>query len=209
MDPVEETIKTYDQFAEDYLKRSISQDNVRMRPVLDKFASMITSGKSVLDIGSGTGLEAKYLSENGLEVTGIDLSVKMIELAKKVAPKVIFLKMDMRSISLEDQIFDGVWASSCLVHIPKNDTEKVLSDISRILKLGGIFYFDLKQGEGEEFVVNQGQGDLPGARRFFAFYSLEEISELLQKSGFEILETSSNTNRGNVWLNTYCKKIVN
>lgn len=207
MDPVEETIKTYDQVAKEYLVRRVSEDKNVMQLTLDRFISILQPGAKVLDVGCGSGADANYLMSKGFKVVGIDLSENMLKLAKKIAPKAKFLKMDLRFIDFKDQTFDGVWASASLLHIPKNEITGVIVRINKILKQNGILFVALKKGTGENFVTNMGEGNLPGAKRYFAYYSPEEISGLLENNGFKILETGSNTNRRNVWLNFFCKKV--
>lgn len=206
-DPVLETIKTYDNVAQEYMERYQKHgDQNNMQPFLDKFIVLLTTGKKVLDIGGGAGFDAKYLSDKGCIVTSIDLSEKLLEIARQIAPKVEFIKMDMRDMTFDDATFDGVWASASLLHIPKSEIKGVIGKIYSILKHKGVIYLGFKQGEGEKFVTNEGKGNLPGVKRFFSFYSAEEIKQLLIDQGFEIIEFVSDTNRENVWLNYIYRK---
>lgn len=207
IDPVLVTIKTYDKMANDYKRRyRKSNDQNVMKPYLDKFLSMLQTSKKVLDIGSGAGFDAKYLSDNGCDVIGIDLSVELLKIAKDIAPMANFRKMDMREMNFPLDCFDGVWALDSFLHIPKTQMSEVLFDTHKILKRNGIMFTAFKQGTGERFVINKGADNLQGAKRFFAFYEEDEIRSLLKKAGFRILELTENTNRGNVWLNILCKK---
>lgn len=207
MDPITQTIDTYNKFAKEYKKRYINVgDGSKLEPSLIKFISLLGKPSNILDIGSGAGFDAKYLSNQGFNVTSIDLSAEFIKIAKKVAPKVTFVKMDMRDMSFDNNIFDGVWSSATLVHLPKNEISSVLLTINKILKPNGIFYVDFKQGVGEKYVTNDGKDNLSGAKRYFSYYSQNEVSELLTKSGFKILEYFVRTNRENTWMHFFCVK---
>ena len=208
MDPVVETIKTYNAIAEDYKKRHLAtNDKNVMQPSLDEFLSRVkTDNPVVLDIGSGAGYDAKYLHEHNCRVTSIDLSDSFLEIAKDLVPDVEFLKMDVRNLSFKDSHFDGIWASASLLHLPKKDMLLVLMKINTVLKGDGGLFIAVKQGAGEEFVVNKGKEDLDGARRFFAFYSKTEFEELLNKAGFVIDKYGENQNRKNIWMNFFCSK---
>lgn len=207
MDAVTETINTYNTFAQDYKQRyQNDKDRNKMQKFLDKFLGYLTQGKKVLDVGSGAGFDAKYLSDKGALVTGIDIADKLLEVAKEIAPTVEYTKMDMRSINFPNASFDGVWCAASLLHLPKSEVISVLQGIQNILKPNGIFYLGLKQGIGEEFVTNKGSGNLEGARRFFSYYTKEEIENLLTRSGFEVFDYSTNVNRGNIWMSLYSKK---
>ena len=51
---------------------------------------------------------------------------------------------------LDDQeAYDGVWASACLLHVPRDELSGILSRIRRALKPGGVFYASFKIGEGD------------------------------------------------------------
>jgi SAM-dependent methyltransferase len=45
--------------------------------------------------------------------------------------------------------YDGVWASACLLHVPREELEAILGRIYRALKPSGVFYASFKIGEGE------------------------------------------------------------
>lgn len=207
MDPIQETIETYNNFAEDYKQRYKDDgDSNKMQPSLDKFLSLLTTGKKILDIGSGAGFDAKYFSERGYEVTSIDLADKLLEVAKQMAPKVDFKIMDMRAMTFSERLFDGVWASASILHLPKGEALQVINDIKRILKDGGVFYLGLKQGEGEEYKVNKGEGNLDGARRYFSYYSKSEVETILAELDLDLVDFIEDNNRGNIWLGFFAVK---
>jgi SAM-dependent methyltransferase len=49
----------------------------------------------------------------------------------------------------EDQAYDGVWASACLLHVPRQQLAGVLARIHRALKPDGVFYASFKVGDGD------------------------------------------------------------
>ncbi|MDP2720985.1 MAG: class I SAM-dependent methyltransferase [bacterium] len=168
---------------------------------LRKFIKLISGGK-VLDLGCGSGIQSKVLQEAGLEVVGVDFAEKMIEEAKKRVPNAEFLVMDILNLDFPPEHFDGIYARASLLHIPKNKIGQVLKDLHKILKRNGIIYVALKEGEGEREVVDE---DL-GASRFFAFYKEDEIRELLEKMGFQIIETVYEKTKNNLWLQIFANK---
>jgi SAM-dependent methyltransferase len=207
MDPIKETINTYNSFAEDYKKRYQSdKDGNRMQVYLDKFVDKLKGERTVLDVGSGAGFDAKYLSDKGLNVTSIDLADKLLEVAREIAPNVSFIKMDMRQMTFNNGSFDGIWSSASLLHLPKSEVPNVLNNFYNILRSDGILCVSLKQGEGEGFVTNKGEGNLEGAHRYFSYYSKKEVEDLLSKSRFVLTEYTENTNRGNIWMFFIAKK---
>jgi len=168
---------------------------------LQKFIKLVGRGK-VLDLGCGSGIQSKTLSEAGVEVTGIDFAETMIEEAKKKVPNAEFLVMDILNLVFPAEHFDGVYARAPLLHIPKNKTRRVLKDLRKILKRNGIMYVALKEGEGERDVYDEGFG----VYRFFAFYKEDEFKKLLEEEHFQLMETMYAQTERNRWLQFFAKR---
>lgn len=207
-DPIIETIKTYDSMADEYRQRYANYDDqFVMKPFLDLFIdSTGVKNPKILDIGTGAGFDAKYLSDHGCDVTGVDLSVELMNLAKIFSPKTTFIKTDIRNLPFENNMFDGVWSAATIIHLPKRDVPNLLSKINSILKVSGVLFITLKQGSGERFVINSGNGNLEGAKRFFSFYSKNEFEQLLNNAGFNIEKYSEDQNRNNTFMQFLCRK---
>ena len=88
--------KGYDKIARDYYTH---RDLNKFNSELDKFISLLPKNAHVLDVGCGAGIPtAKYLVQRNLDVTGIDISDVMINMAKENVPNVNFIKMDMNDL---------------------------------------------------------------------------------------------------------------
>ncbi|MCL2651235.1 MAG: class I SAM-dependent methyltransferase [Candidatus Azobacteroides sp.] len=103
---------------------------------------------TVLDLGCGTGMHDRILVEEGLQVTGVDLSEQMISIAKKnESENLNFVQGDAREINLNNQ-FDVVVA---LFHVmsyqaTNDDLMAVFNTAKAHLNKGGIFIFDCWYG---------------------------------------------------------------
>jgi len=193
MDDLRETIKTYDDFSEIFINRYL--ENKEIIPFRNEFLSLV-KGNIILDVGSGSGRDSKFFFDKGFEVKSIDLSEKMINFSSNYCKDVDFIKMDFNKLDFEDGFFDGLWVSSSIVHVKKENIENVIKEFYRVLKIGGVIFISFKPGNKEEFVK---EDYLLGEGRFFAFYFLDELRKLLILSGFEIikhntLELNSNWN---------------
>lgn len=93
------------------------------------------SGK-VLDLCTGTGDIAGFLSKN-CEVTGLDFSEKMLQIARKKYPNINFINGDCTNLPFEDNSFDAVTISFGLRNI--ENYNKALDEIYRVLKPNGQF----------------------------------------------------------------------
>jgi ubiquinone/menaquinone biosynthesis C-methylase UbiE len=95
-------------------------------------------GLSVLDLGSGTGRHAVWLTAGGATVTAVDFSEGMLEAArsKPGADRIRFICHDIHSpLPLEDGTFDLVVSGLVLEHL--RELDGFFSEIKRVLKPGG------------------------------------------------------------------------
>ncbi len=139
MDLVEETIKAYSASVDDFVAKH-SDINV-IKNEADFFISNI-KGKKILDVGCGIGRDAKYFSEQGYSITGIDLTPEFIDIAKKNVPSGHFYIADMRKMIFMDDYFDGIWSMASILHIPKKEANKTHFEVGKkvrqtIKELGG------------------------------------------------------------------------
>lgn len=110
------------------------------RMVLARWRSEIMQelqGK-VLEVGVGTGKNIDYYPD-GLDITAIDFSEKMLEKAKeraaKLGKKVNLMLMDAQEMAFEDNTFDTVFATCVFCTVP--DPVKGLQEIKRVCKKDG------------------------------------------------------------------------
>jgi len=108
------------------------------------------AGKRVLEIGCGRGVGVEILLSLGAEqVMGFDLDPRMIALARqrltKYGKRVRVFVGDAEAIDAPDDSFDAVVDYGVIHHIPS--WQQALKEIARVLKPGGMFYFeDLLKG---------------------------------------------------------------
>lgn len=194
--------KTYDELAKDWGKGKSAEDWGLSE--LQEFARLVGRGGKVLDLGCGAGVQARQLKMAGLDVVGLDLSPKMIEFAKRKNPDCEFLVGDIENLNFKENYFDGVYARGSLLHIRKRNISKVLTDIFNILKKGGFLYLALKEGEGEGVIESEKYGKK--VKRFFSFFSVQEISNYLNDAGFEVLSSSNWAGKDINWIHLFARK---
>jgi ubiquinone/menaquinone biosynthesis C-methylase UbiE len=117
---------------------------------LEKIFSKYSCKKpsTILDVGCGTGSHTVILSKRGYSVTGIDMSDRMIELAKSKAldkrVEADFFSQDMRSMKLGNRKFD---CSICMFGVfnyllTPEDLARFFSGLKRHIVSGGLFIFE-------------------------------------------------------------------
>ena len=96
-------------------------------------------GKTVLDVGCGTGLYSIRLSEGGADVTAVDISLKMIEIARRKAHDrgqyIWYDEADMAKLPYENRTFDMVVSITALEFAA--DPLLALMEMARVLRPGG------------------------------------------------------------------------
>jgi SAM-dependent methyltransferase len=98
--------------------------------------------KRVLDAGCGPGVYAELLLARGAKITAVDVSDRMLELARnRVGKDVDFRLVDLTQplVMFPDQTFDFINAPLCLDYI--EDWRSLFAEFKRILKPGGLFQF--------------------------------------------------------------------
>ena len=131
--------KAFNQQAVTYDQDMRGQHARSLYPILLEKLSDI-SYHSALDLGCGTGEMIKMILEQDAQksLTGIDLSEKMLEVAKeKLGNHVNLILSDSEQLPFSDSFFDVVYCNDSFHHYPAPD--KVLSEVYRVLKPNGIF----------------------------------------------------------------------
>ncbi len=127
----------------------------------------IEENMRVLDVASGTGLSAIFLSENyDCSVTGIDHSEMMVKKARKKAKgrevDVEFTVADAHQLPFEDEYFDVVISECTLCLLEK---EKVLDEMTRVVKEGGrVGIHDICWSEDADQSLKKSLAEIEGER---------------------------------------------
>ena len=122
---------------------------------MELFRERLTPDSAILDFGCGYGRVLEELNRNGfLNLAGVDISEKMIEIAKTNLPNVDFKINNGVDIPYEDSYFEAVIISAVLTCISGNDDQKkLITEIKRVLKPGGIVII-------YDFLINDDQRNL-------------------------------------------------
>lgn len=179
------TKETYERFAKKYEKLKESHLATFLLEEANIFMNNLPD-KRILDLGSGPGRDSLYFKQNGFYPICIDLSESMIELCKNKGLEAY--KGDMENLKFSNK-FDGVWACASLLHLPKDRFKPMLGKINSFLKEDGIFAIGMGEGQGEGFKESL---NYPGCKRYFSFYTKEELEKELQPY-FEIFHFSRST----------------
>ncbi|MFO0703671.1 MAG: methyltransferase domain-containing protein [Patescibacteria group bacterium] len=198
---IEITKITYNNNAAKYFEKQ--QPISATQSDIDKYISLLPQTPKVLDLGCGVGRDSEYFCQKGCQVTGIDFSEEMLCLAKKNVKKAKFEIRDIRNIDYPQSEFDGVWAMASLLHISYADIGNVFKNVSRILKVNGIFFVSVMEGKSQKLESHK----YFVGKRFFVRYRRKFLEKMAFENGFEILKSETVMFINKKWVRLLMRKI--
>nr|WP_295985714.1 class I SAM-dependent methyltransferase [uncultured Agrobacterium sp.] len=152
------------------------------KPWLDRFASLLPGGGSILDIGCGSGEPiAGYFIASGYDVTGIDASLPLIELCRSRFPENLWAVADMRELALGRR-FDGLIAWHSFFHLKPEDQRLMFGIFRQHANDGAALMFTAGPGQGEAI------GTFQGKPLYHASLARDDYESLLAAHGFRLLD---------------------
>jgi len=206
---LKKVVKDYSEIAEEF-----DQTRKNKWEEFDKFLKHIKDKNIVADIGCGNGRFYEFLKKHKTtKYIGIDNNKKLLEKAKK-EQDAKFIKGDILKIPLKKESVNVALEIASLHHIPSAKLrKKAVKEANRILKKNGIFIvsvWNLFQPKYKKYIrkafiksfLTLGKYDprdtfIPWAKkteRYYYAFKENELQELLEKYGFEILEKEKNNN---------------
>ena len=91
-----------------------------------------------LDFGCGIGLVDQHVEAHVAELTGVDISARSLEVARRRAPKTHFAHFDGTKLAFADERFDAVFAIGVLLLVPIVSRGPLIAEMTRVLAPGGV-----------------------------------------------------------------------
>lgn len=153
------------------------------RALLDLFAADAGVGGVVGDVGCGPGHISAYLHSAGLRPIGIDLSPRMVELARRLHRGPEFVVGSMLALPAEDASWSGLVAFYSIIHLATAEVWRALAEFRRVLRPGAPMLLAFHVGD----VVRHVDTFL-GQRVDLDFHLLRpaRVRKLLREAGFSI-----------------------
>lgn len=153
----------------------------------DFFCDHIPNNGEILELACGPGNITKYLLNKrpDLNILGTDLSVNMVEIAKKNNPTAEFQLMDSRAIGKVKKKYDAIMCGFCLPYLSKEETQQLIQDASKVLEPKGVLYISTMEDDYEKSAFKKGSG---GDEIFMHYYRAEFLTEVFKENGFTILD---------------------
>lgn len=197
--------KVYDELAEEYKERRkdyIISDKKLTINFFVKYLKKYFKSARVIDIGPGSGLNLSQFDEEGFETFAIDISQKIIDVAKEVSPNTKFIHSDFLSHDFKDLEFEGIFAKAFIHLFPKKDVDKVFKKIKGLLAPNGIMFIatTLHDFSEESYFTKEDYGKK--LKRFRRRWTEEELIESLENIKLKIVHKHyrEEKSRGKLWV---------
>ena len=138
------TIDYYNLNAKKFIENTLNAD---MHITQDRFLRLLAENRFILDFGCGSGRDTKYFLEKGYRVEATDGSSELCKLASAFTgieiKEMLFQDLDARGK------YEGIWACSSILHLPKKELLPVIRKMCDALKDNGVIYTSFKYGDFE------------------------------------------------------------
>ena len=132
---LDKTRRDYNLIAEDF-----SRSRDKLWEELRFLEKYVADSERVLDLGCGNGRLYELFRKKNVDYYGIDISEKLIEIAKKRYPQAKFWAVDALNLPFFDNFFDKVISIAVFHHVPSKELRaRFLGEVKRVLKPGGTF----------------------------------------------------------------------
>lgn len=173
---MDKTLQYYDTNAKTFVEDTI---NANMKELYMLFQKYCAPGATILDFGCGSGRDVIYFLSQGYQVDAIDGSWELCKIATERSG-IVVKHMFFQELDVIEQ-YDGIWACSSILHVPKEDLSDVFARLHHALVPGGYLYASFKYGDFS--------GDRNG--RYFTDFTTDSFSTfLLDVPGLQVVETA-------------------
>lgn len=157
------------------------------RHLLNRFAEELSGRGKVADIGCGPGQVARYLANNGVRITGIDLSEEMVRVATMLNPTIEFRAGNMLALDLADASLDGIVAFYSIIHLDPSELSSAFREFRRVLTNDGVLFIAFHVGDHIHHAH-----EMWGTPVSLDFHFLRpgDVSEALEAAGYVVTEAT-------------------
>lgn len=155
------------------------------RELLDR----LPPGAPVLELGCGQGVPTTRLLAERFSVTGVDISARQLDIARREVPGATFIHADMASLTFPPQSFDGVAAFYSLIHVPREEHAALLERIAGWLRPGGVLVATMGARDNPSDIAE----DWLGAPMYWSQWDATTNRRLIEAAGLRILSAREET----------------
>lgn len=191
------TIEIYEEYADKYLagnrlrmeheSERIRNKRAKLKKLIQETITGLPEDAVFFEIGSGDGSDVELFSELGVEIIPSDAPKSFVDIMKQKGLNPIQFN------ALQDAFpgqYDYIYSLRVLVHFTAEDTKLTLRKVYEALRPGGRYFFNVLNSAGhdnlpEAWVDFPGDYEM-GVDRYFKYWREDEISTLIENTGFQI-----------------------
>lgn len=173
----------------DYNQRYLGgKEKKRFKNIFEKLSKIYPDKGKLLDVGAATGFFVKEAIKKGWKAEGVEISKWACDWGKKNL-KVKLLNGDLKSQKLPSESYDCVTMLDFLEHVKNPLTE--LKEVCRILKKDGLVYIETINFDNliTRYLIGRNYVHMV-PRLHLYYFGRKQIKKMLQKTGFQIVQTS-------------------
>ncbi len=173
-----------DSYREKFMDLTLYDDSYR------EFCDLLPPGRArVLDAACGPGNVARYLlaQRPELDVLGIDLAPRMVELARAAVPSAQFAVQDCRHLARLQQRFDGIICAFGLPYLSPEEAAAFIEAADTVLSPNGVLYLSTMLGNREDSGIHTCS---TGDQVYINYHSEDHLTRLLRERGFSLVKQS-------------------
>lgn len=186
------TLAAYEQAADLYRSLAPPEPGPDIVAFLEEIVARIPSGQ-VLEVGSGPGIDARWLESRGLRVTRTDATAAFVEFMR--ADGLTAQHLNVVTDDLGGP-YDAIYAGAVLLHLPTNDFASVLGKARAAARN---LAFTVKEGDGEEWTTVR-----LGVPRWFRYWREAPLRAALEAAGWRVEILRHVQGRRDDWLQVLC-----
>jgi ubiquinone/menaquinone biosynthesis C-methylase UbiE len=176
-DPKRIVERGYDQIAERDATLAAQEHADERARYVDLVIQRLPAGAVVLEMGGGAGETTTQALAERFSYTGVDLSSRSVDLARKSMPNATFLHAVMTALELEPERLDAMVASFSIIHAPRDEQPGLRAKVARWLRPGGVFVATMGAGSTESGYKDDGLGAPMCWRHFDAATNRRLVAE--------------------------------
>jgi SAM-dependent methyltransferase len=178
---------SYDRVADTYVELGMGELGPQpwLRAALAAFAEAVRGLGPVLDVGCGPGTVTAHLAGLGLDVSGVDLSPRMVEHARHRYPGLRFAVASATALDLAPASLGGVLGWWSLFNLPRETLPGVLAAFAQALVPGGQALVGTHVGDGD-VMRTEAYGGVPVSWTTH-LWRPEHVATLLADVGLEVI----------------------
>jgi len=188
----DKTISAYNDFAEEFSQRYREGERIPIERITEALAGC----RRLLEVGTGSGVDAMRFIQAGFEVTGLEPSLGLIASTLKHFPQLLgsihhgALPLDATRREQWSSRFDAVFCSAVFMHIPAEKRQHCMANLAHVLRARGrLFLIVSEHRDG----LDQNSRDEFG--RLYHPIPESEVIDLADNSGLSLLQKWSDDDR--------------